>query len=484
MKKSFETTIGLEIHIQLDTESKMFCRCSNEASGKSANVVICPVCTGMPGTLPVPNNQAIEWSIKTALVLGCSINKRTKFDRKNYFYPDLPKGYQVSQLDLPIGEKGKLEIICFGEDKVVRKRSVGINRLHLEEDAGKLTHPKGKNYSLVDFNRTGTPLMEIVTEPEIKNPKEAKLFLENLQLLSRYLGVSKANMEKGHLRCDANISLAAKNSKELGQKVEIKNLNSFRSVQKALEYEEKRQANLLNKGNKIIQETRGWDEVKLFTISQRTKEEAPDYRYFPEPDIPEIIISDERIKQIKKTITDLPNEILIEMLEKYKLDYKTALALLNNKYDTDHFRRVIQIGGDPQKIARLIIQKYTEFKREYKYINIEKFGIIPEYTLFASTLLEKYNNQIENTVLVEMFAKKKDPEYIIKEKSIKNISNDQELFSIVSEIIKNNPQAVKDYLSGQKKSIRFLMGQIMIKTKGQVSPQKVIQILENQINKT
>lgn len=483
MKKSFVTTIGLEIHIQLNTASKMFCRCSNEALGKSPNSVVCPVCTGMPGTLPVPNSRAVEWSIKTALALGCRINKKTKFDRKNYFYPDLPKGYQISQLDLPIGEKGKLEIVILGPDQKIQKNSVGINRLHLEEDAGKLTHPKGKNYSLVDFNRTGTPLMEIVTEPEINTPEEAKAFLENLRLLARYLGVSRADMEKGHFRCDANISLAPKNSKKLGQKVEIKNLNSFRSVQKALEYEEKRQADLLNKGETIIQETRGWDEIKYYTIPQRTKEEAPDYRYFPEPDIPEIMISDERINKIKKQITVLPNDLLIEMVKKHKLDHSTAQALLNNKYDTLHFKKVIKIGGDPQKIARLIIQKYTEFKKQYKFVDIEQFGIMPEYTLFASTLLKKYNSQVENTVLSEMFANKKHPEYIIREKSIKNISDDKELIQIVDGILKNNLQAVKDYKAGQKKSIRFLMGQIMIKTKGQANPQKVMQILVTQIKK-
>ncbi|MFH1749346.1 MAG: Asp-tRNA(Asn)/Glu-tRNA(Gln) amidotransferase subunit GatB [bacterium] len=481
MRKSFVTTIGLEIHIQLDTASKMFCRCSNQALGKSPNSVACPVCTGMPGTLPVPNSQAIEWSIKTALALRCKINKKTKFDRKNYFYPDLPKGYQISQLDLPIGEKGKLEIVTLGLNKKIQKNSVEINRLHLEEDAGKLIHPKGKNYSLVDFNRTGTPLMEIVTEPEINTPAEAKVFLENLRLLSRYLGVSRADMEKGHLRCDANISLAPENSKKLGQKVEIKNLNSFRSVQKALEYEEKRQADLLNRGKKIIQETRGWDEIKYHTISQRSKEEAPDYRYFPEPDIPEITISDENINEIKKQMIVLPNEILIEMVEKHKLDCSTAQALLNSKYDTMHFKGVIEIGGDPQKIARLIIQKYTEFKRQYKFVDIEQFGITPEYTLFASTLLEKYNSQIENTVLTEMFANKNHPEYIIREKSIKNISDNKELIQIVNEILKNNSQATKDYKAGQKKSIGFLMGQVMAKTKGQVNPQKVMQILEAQI---
>ncbi|MFC1656833.1 Asp-tRNA(Asn)/Glu-tRNA(Gln) amidotransferase subunit GatB [Patescibacteria group bacterium] len=483
MKKSFLTTIGLEIHIQLDTASKMFCRCSNEAAGKLPNSVACPICAGMPGTLPVPNSQAVEWSIKTALALDCKINMITKFDRKNYFYPDLPKGYQISQLDLPISEKGKLEIVSIGEDKKIQKGFVGINRLHLEEDAGKLTHPKGENYSLVDFNRTGTPLMEIVTEPEIHTPEEAKIFLENLRLLSRYLGVSRADMEKGHLRCDANISLAPHNSRTLGQKVEIKNLNSFRSVQKALEYEEKRQFDLLNKGKKIIQETRGWDDVELQTMSQRTKEEAPDYRYFPEPDIPEIKIPDKKIKKIKKSIADLPNEILIEMIERHKLDYKTAVALLNNKYDTIHFRKVIEIGGDPKKIARLIIQKYTEFKRQYKFVDIEQFGIMPEYTFFASTILEKYNSQIENTILVDMFAKKRHPEYIIRDKNIKNISGNIELTQIVNEVIRQNQQAVKDYKSGQKKSIGFLIGQVMMETKGQANPQKVTKIIEEQIKK-
>lgn len=482
MKKEFKATIGLEIHIQLDTRSKMFCACSNVAENKLPNSVVCPVCMGMPGTLPVPNEKAIEWSIKTALALSCKINQSSKFDRKNYFYPDLPKGYQISQYDLPIGEDGNLEVVVFFKEKnKLEKFKVGIERLHLEEDAGKLTHLKDKKYSLVDFNRTGTPLMEIVTRPEIHSSIKAKAFLETLRLVVRYLGVSRADMEKGHLRCDANISLASKGSKKLGEKVEIKNLNSFRAVQRALEYEEKRQKELLNKNKKIVQETRGWDEKKNRTVPQRTKEEAPDYRYFPEPDIPEMNFTKEKIEEIKNQIPTLPQKIFTQFLDKYKLDFETAQALLTNKFDTFHFKKVVELGGEAKKVARLIIQKYSEFRRSYKFLDVEKFGIIPQYTLFASTLLEKFNNRIENEVLKEMFATHTHPEYIVREKGIKSISSDKELSKIVATIIEKNPKAVQDFKAGKEKSIGFLMGQVMAKTKGQANPQKVNEILKKKL---
>ncbi len=482
MKKKFEVTIGLEIHIQLDTASKMFCACSNVAENKPPNSVVCPVCMGMPGTLPVPNEKAINWSIKTALALDCKINQKSKFDRKNYFYPDLPKGYQISQFDLPIGKDGKLEVIFFSkEKKQYRKIKVGIERLHLEEDAGKLTHYKDKNYTLVDFNRVGTPLIEIVTKPEIHSSHQARTFLETLRLLARYLGISRADMEKGHLRCDANISLASENSSKLGEKVEIKNLNSFRSVERALDYEEKRQTKLLQQGRRVIQETRGWDEKKNQTIPQRTKEEAPDYRYFPEPDIPAMNFSSKKIQEIKNQIPRLPQKILVDLLDKYNLNFETAQTLLSNKFDVWHFEKVMQLGGNAEKVARLIVQKYMEFRKKYKFSDIEKFGILPEYTFCASTLLEKFNNQIENQILAEMFATRNHPEYILKEKNIQRIASDEELSKIVLEIIQENPKAVADYKAGKEKSIGFLIGKIMQKTKGQANPQKVQAILQEKM---
>lgn len=477
--KNLITTIGLEIHIQLDTDSKMFCNCSNFAENKAPNTVVCPVCMGMPGTLPVPNKKAIEWSIKMAHALGCKINLEQKFDRKNYFYPDLPKGYQISQLDQPVGMNGNVEVIDFDlKTNKLNKVFVEIERLHLEEDAGKLVHPNGKNYTLVDLNRAGTPLMEIVTRPVIHSPNEAKMFLETLKMIAQYLRISRADMEKGHLRCDANISLAEEGAKELGVKVEVKNLNSFRSVQRALEFEEKRQRKLLENSEKIISETRGWDEKRYKTISQRSKEIAPDYRYFPEPDIPKMQFTKSYVDEIQKQIISLPQTILTELIDELHLDPQVAISLFGNIFDVEHLKNTVALGGDAKKVARLMVQKYTEFRKQYRFLDIERFGIKPEYTLYASTLIEQFNNKIENDVLKEMFETKKSPEYIVRENKYQKMENSGQINEIIEEVIKENQKAVSDYKAGKMQAKGFLVGQIMKKTKGQINPTLANETLE------
>lgn len=475
MKQNYKIIIGLEIHVQLKTKSKMFCSCSNQAENKAPNTLVCPVCMGLPGTLPVPNQKAIEWAIKAGLALECAINQTSKFDRKNYFYPDLPKGYQISQYDLPIGEKGMFE---FYSQKDSKEKSVRIRRVHIEEDAGKLMH-QGKD-SLVDYNRAGTPLLEIVTEPDLCDPQDTKIFLQDLRQLMRHLDISFADMEKGHLRCDANINLIF-GENQATPIAEIKNLNSFKSVESALIYEAKRQFDEFSKNNNIFSKgaktTRSWDEKAGVTKLLRSKEEEADYRYFPEPDIPNLKFDDEFLEQIKSSLPSTPKENLTWAVEVLKINIKDAKALLSDLKNFEHFKRTIELGADPQKTARLILNKYANFKSRYKIYDFEEFGIKPEYTKSASTLLSRFNNQIENSVVEEMFKTKADPEYIIKEQDYKT-TNEKDTKEIISSVINENKDAVSDFKQGKGQALGFLVGAVMKKTRGQVDPKTVQKILK------
>lgn len=463
--------IGLEIHVELKTRSKMFCDCKNDPDITEPNSNICPICLGFPGTLPKANKRAIEWTIKTALALNCKIAKQTKFDRKNYFYPDLPKGYQISQYDLPISDDGFLEI----DDK-----KIGITRVHLEEDTAKLLHPVGADYSLVDFNRSGIPLMEIVTEPDIESAGQAKEFAQKLRLILRYLGVSSADMEKGQMRCEANVSVS-QNSKE-GTKVEVKNLNSFRSVEKAIDYEIERQIDLLKSGEKIIQETRGWHDTKQITFSQRIKETASDYRYFPEPDLPPQVFKSAGIEKIKQTLPELPDQKINRFVSDLKLNPKDAKVLASNFQLASFFEEVVAEKIRPQKAANWILTELKgQLNKAGKTISENKIKPKDLADLILKIESGKISNKIAKDVLDIMVKSGKAPDKIISKAGLGVISGEKELEEICDKIISENPKTVVDFQKGKTQVLQFLIGQAMQKTKGRANPKLVAQILNKKL---
>jgi len=474
--------IGLEIHIELKTNSKMFCACKNDPDERHPNLNVCPICLGHPGTLPVINEEAVKKTIKTGLALNCQISKNSFFERKNYFYPDLPKGYQISQYSTPLCKNGFLEI----DGKKIR-----IRRVHLEEDTGRLIHEK--DCSLVDFNRAGIPLMELVTEPDIESPKEARKFAEELQLILRYLDVSDADMEKGQMRVEANVSLSEK-KETLGTKVEIKNLNSFRAVEKAIEYEIERQRKILSSKKKVIQETRGWDSAREITFPQREKEYAQDYRYFPEPDLPPLEITPEMISEIESEIPELPEKKRARFKKEYGLEEKAVEIFVKNKDLGEFFEKIIS-EFDPrlpkEKISNLIklTSNYliTDFLGLLKGISFEEKEILvtPEnFAEFISLIGEgKISSKIAKIVLVEMFKTGADPSNIIEEKGLVQITDESEIQKIVEEVIKENPQPVKDYKTGKENALQFLVGKVMQKTKGKANPEIVNKMLKALLTK-
>jgi aspartyl-tRNA(Asn)/glutamyl-tRNA(Gln) amidotransferase subunit B len=473
---TYKTVIGLEIHVELKTKSKMFCSSPNDPNEKRPNFNVCPICMGHPGTLPVINREAVNKVIKTGLALNCQIPEYSKFDRKNYFYPDLPKGYQISQYDLPLCKDGYLDI---------NGRKIRIRRVHLEEDTGRLIHQE--NYSLVDFNRAGIPLMELVTEPDIRSASEARKFAEELQLILRYLGISEANMEKGQMRVEVNLSLT-KNEKKLGTKVEIKNLNSFRSVEKSIDYEIGRQTKVLENGEKIIQETKGWDDAKGKTISQREKEEAFDYRYFPEPDLPPLHFKKEEVEKIKASLTELPQKRRERFKREYNLDEKSIEIFVQNKKLGEYFEKVIselEPRLPPEKLSRLIrlatnylITDLQNLLKE-KAIPVDNLLITPEnFSEFISLIQDgKISSKIAKLVLAEMFRTGADPSNIIEEKGISLIENKAEIESVVKKVVLENQKAVDDFKQGKKNSFQFLIGKVMSETKGRADPETIKEVL-------
>jgi len=489
----YKATIGLEIHVELKTNSKMFCSCKNDPLEKRPNFNICPICTAQPGVLPVINKEAVRKTIKTGLALNCSIPEKSKFDRKNYFYPDLPKGYQISQYDMPFCEKGYLEI---------NNQKIRITRVHLEEDTGRLIHSKEEKHSLVDFNRAGMPLMEMVTEPDLSSGEEAKRFAQELRLILKHLNVSNADMEKGQMRVEVNISLSK--SKELGTKVEIKNLNSFKNVERSINYEIKRQTEFLDRGEKIIQETRGWDEKKQKTVSQREKEDAHDYRYFPEPDLPTLEIDKKFIQEVKGEIPELPWAKRIRFKEEYSLDGKVIEIFVSNKDLGEYFEKVISELRN--WIKEIEIKEKVEDKEFLKltqlgvnYITTDfwsLFGkasiieleskITPENFAELISLIYKgeISSKIAKQVLKEMYDRGADPSHIIKEKGLSQMSNQKELEEIIKDVISKNPKPVEDYKKGKENALQFLAGQVMAKTRGRAKPDTVQEILKEQLKKS
>lgn len=473
----YETVIGLEVHVELRTESKIFCGCST-AFGAPPNTHTCPICLGHPGVLPVLNRQAVEYAMKAAMAINCEIASVSKFDRKNYFYPDSPKAYQISQYDQPIGQNGWIDIEIGGETKRIR-----INRLHLEEDAGKLTHVDGGYASLVDFNRVGTPLVEIVSEADLRSPEEAKAYLEKLKAIMQYCEVSDVKMEEGSLRCDANISLRPYGQEEFGTKAELKNMNSFRGVQRGLEYEEERQADILDEGGQVVQETRRWDEAQGRTLSMRSKEEAHDYRYFPDPDLVTVVIDDEWKERIRATIPELPDARKARYAADYGLSGYDAEVITSSKKLADLFEDSLQYTKDAKAVANWIMGDLLAYLNAGG-LEIEAAKLDGQGLGEMIGLIEKgtISTKIAKTVFKEMLESGKPPQTIVEEQGLVQISDEGAILAVVQQIIASNPQSVEDYKAGKQKAIGFLVGQVMKETKGKANPGLVNQLLVQCLN--
>jgi aspartyl-tRNA(Asn)/glutamyl-tRNA(Gln) amidotransferase subunit B len=495
-----ETIIGLEIHLQLKTKSKMFCSCSNNGENEAPNTTVCPICLGHPGTLPTVNEGAINLGVKLALALNCTVNQTSVWARKNYFYPDLPKGYQISQFDQPIASDGFVIVEAGG-----KKTRIGLERLHLEEDSAKNSHEAEE--VLVDFNRAGTPLAEIVTKPEFTSPLQAGAFLRELRLLARYLKVSDADMEKGHLRCDANISLRPKGETKLYPKTEIKNLNSFRSVERALEYEISRQTELWLSGSPAEKEsTRGWDEKGLKTVLQRVKEDAADYRYFPEPDLPPLVLTNDEIEKIKNSLPELPAVKRERLEEEYDLDSVSAKIIVEDEHLADYFENVMSearawlesLGefdatneeiwqAGKKKLSKLVtgwllgelfkLMNETNSKITDIKINPENFA-----EFIALVYQKKINSSTAQTILAKMFAGGSSPTAIMEEEDLGQVDDDDLLNNVVTKIIADNPNQTTEYKAGKETLLKFFIGLAMKETKGKADPEKLTEIIKRKLS--
>jgi aspartyl-tRNA(Asn)/glutamyl-tRNA(Gln) amidotransferase subunit B len=478
---TYESVIGLEVHSQLMTKSKIFCSCSTQF-GATPNTNTCPVCEGLPGVLPVLNKQVVEFAIRTALATNCQVTDHSVFARKNYFYPDLPKAYQISQYELPIAEHGWITI---NVNKTTKK--IGITRIHMEEDAGKLLHeypgePLGK-HSYVDFNRCGVPLLEIVSEPDIRSPEEAKEYLVNLKNILEYLEVSDCNMEEGSLRCDANVSVRPVGSEQFGTKVELKNMNSFRYVQRALEYEIERQIQVIESGDEVVQETRLWNPDKGMTFSMRSKEEAHDYRYFPEPDLIPLMISNEWIGRIQNELPELATAKKRRFIEQYKLPEYDAEVLTSSKYLANYYEECVDLFPQPKIVSNWVM---GDTLREIKQIDmdIRECPVTPTHLAEMLKLVDNktISGKIAKTVFEEMYATGKMPEDIVKEKGLVQISDTGQLEEIIEQVITDNPGPLAQYRAGKTKTFGFFVGQVMKATKGKANPQLVNELLKKKLD--
>ncbi len=470
----FETVIGLEVHLQLKTKTKIFCGCRNEFGGQP-NTHVCPVCLGLPGSLPVLNRQVLEYGMKVGLALDCQINAFVKFDRKNYFYPDLPKNYQISQFDFPIAKNGYLMIVSGGKEK-----RIGITRAHLEEDAGKLIHDAANNCSLVDYNRTGTPLVEIVSEPDMRSAEEAYDYLMALKLTLSHLGVSDCDMEKGSLRCDANVSIRPWGQEKLGTKAELKNLNSFSAVKRAIEFEIGRQTGIILAGDKVVQETLLWDDEKGRTVSMRSKEQAHDYRYFPEPDLVPFTLKDDQINAVRRSLPELPYAKRDRFMAQYKLNNYDAFILVQDAAISIFFEQCVRLlpGGDAKKVANWVNGALM------KEVNDRKCGILdlaltPEN--FVKLLVKVEDATVSNLagkeILAEIVVSGKDVDLVIVERGLAQVSDDSLLTGIVDEVLAANIKAVEEFRNGKASVTGFLVGQAMKKMQGKANPKKLNEIL-------
>jgi len=480
-RTDYEVVIGLEVHAELKTQTKMFCSCANRF-GSEPNTNVCPLCSGMPGVLPVVNAQAVEYAIMAGLALNCSIAEFCKFDRKNYYYPDLPKAYQISQFDLPICNQGWLDIEVEGET-----RRIGITRVHMEEDAGKLVHQGSITttaYSLVDLNRAGVPLIEIVSEPDMHSPLEARLYMEKMRSILLFLGVSDCKMQEGSLRCDANISVRPRGQKELGTKAEIKNMNSFRALERALEYEIERQLDIIEDGGKIVQETRTWEENKGITSSMRSKEEAHDYRYFPDPDLPPIRLTRERVEAIAKGLPELPASAKERLLTQYGLSEYDAGILTTSPELLSFFDRGVSRFTDAKQVANWVTGEFLRLLNQ-QGIEAGEARVTPEQLADLLQLIADgtISGKMAKTVFEEMFATGIDPAAIVKAKGMVQISDSSAIDPIIEQVIAANPKAVEDYRGGKEKALGALVGQVMKLTRGQANPDLVNRLLVEKLGR-
>ncbi|XOK60027.1 Asp-tRNA(Asn)/Glu-tRNA(Gln) amidotransferase subunit GatB [Paenibacillus elgii] len=476
--KKYETVIGLEVHVELHTNSKIFCGCST-AFGAPPNTHTCPICLGHPGVLPVLNKQAVEYAMKASMALNCQIATESKFDRKNYFYPDSPKAYQISQYDKPVGEHGWIEIEVNGETK-----RIGITRVHLEEDAGKLTHVDGGHASLVDFNRVGTPLIEIVSEPDLRSPEEARAYLEKLKAIMQYCDVSDVKMEEGSLRCDANISLRPYGQKEFGTKAELKNMNSFRGVQRGLEYEEWRQADVLDSGGKVVQETRRWDEAQGKTLTMRSKEQAHDYRYFPDPDLVALHIDDAWKARVRESIPELPDARKKRYVSEYGLPSYDAEVITSSIKVADFFEESLNFTKDAKAVSNWIMGDLLGYLNANN-LELQDVKVTGKGLGEMIGLMEKgtISSKIAKTVFKTMLETGKAPQTIVEEQGLVQISDEGAILAVVEQIVAGNPQSVADFKAGKEKAVGFLVGQVMKETKGKANPGLVNKLIIEVLNR-
>lgn len=474
MSKEYETVIGLEVHVELATKTKIFCGCST-AFGGAPNTHTCPVCTGMPGSLPVLNRQVVEYAAAVGIATNCTINRFCRFDRKNYFYPDNPQNYQISQLYLPICENGGVSI----ETPDGGKKTVGIHEIHMEEDAGKLVHDEWGEASLVDFNRSGVPLIEIVSEPDMRSAEEVIAYLEKLRLIIQYLGASDCKLNEGSMRADVNLSVREKGSSEFGTRTETKNLNSFKAIARAIANERERQIDIIESGGKVVQETRRWDDAKEYSYPMRSKEDAQDYRYFPEPDLVPVIISDEWFDEIKAKQPELRDEKMVRYKEQYNLpDYDIDIITANKKL-ADIFEETVKLGSNPKKVSNWLMV-------ETMYLLKEK-GLEPDLVSFSPVNLAKLiklaedrviNGNVAKEVFEKIFDEDIDPEEYVKENGLMSVNDEGELRGVIEKIIAANPKSVEDINSGKLKAMGFLVGQTMKEMKGKADPASVNKILK------
>ena len=473
MAKQYETVIGLEVHVELATKTKIFCGCST-AFGGAPNTHTCPVCTGMPGSLPVLNKQVVEYAVAVGLATNCTITQYCKFDRKNYFYPDNPQNYQISQLYLPICRNGHVEI-----ETENGKKSVGIHEIHMEEDAGKLIHDEWEDCSLVDYNRSGVPLIEIVSEPDMRSAEEVIAYLEKLRMTIQYLGASDCKLNEGSMRADVNISVREVGAKEFGTRTEMKNLNSFRAIQHAIEGERERQIELLESGKEVVQETRRWDDAKEYSYAMRSKEDAQDYRYFPDPDLVPVFISDEWIAKIKENQPEFREEKMVRYKEEYDIPEYDIGIITDSKHMADIFEETVAICKQPKKVSNWLMGETLRLLKEK--------SMAPEDILFSPENLAKLialvdskaiNSSVAKEVFEVMFAQNIDPEKYVEEKGLKTVNDEGALRKTVEEVIAANPQSVEDYRNGKEKAIGFLVGQTMKAMKGKADPGMVNQLLK------
>ena len=473
MSRQYETVIGLEVHVELATKTKIFCSCSTEFGG-APNTHTCPVCTGMPGSLPVLNRQVVEYALAVGLAVNCEINQYCRFDRKNYFYPDNPQNYQISQLYLPICHDGFVEI-----ETAAGKKKVGIHEIHMEEDAGKLIHDEWEDCSLVDYNRSGVPLIEIVSEPDMRSADEVIAYLEKLRLIIQYLGASDCKLQEGSMRADVNLSVREAGALEFGTRTEMKNLNSFKAIARAIEGERKRQIELLEDGKKVVQETRRWDDNKESSRAMRSKEDAKDYRYFPDPDLPPVTISDAWIQELKDRQPELKTEKMARYQEEYGLSAYDADIITEAKHMADIFEATVSLCGKPKEAANwLMVEAMRLLKEEAQEPEAIRFS--PENLAKLIVLVDNgtINRTVAKEVFEKIFAEDIDPEAYVEENGLKVVNDEGALRAVIREVIAANPQSVTDYHNGKERARGFLVGQTMRAMKGKADPAMVNRVLE------